>query len=480
MPGGSGTLAANAAEEARRTTAVRRAFMRGVSEKERRSPDRSGAQFYNVAMQWFDANFRAEARENLRLAGPLIAAQLAGVGMGVVDTIWAGRLGSQTLAAVAVGTNLNVIFFVFFMGMLMACSPIVAHRAGAGEADARVGGFVRETQLLALEPATAQIAVDFLRAFSWSGLGTAQWFVLRFTAEGVGVTAPTFYSGLLGLATNALLDWILMYGKFGFPAMGAIGCGWATTISSVLMAALMAWQFRSNVKLRALHVFGGRPSGRRFLSEVHEVLKLGLPIALTLVAEASLFVVAAMLMASFGDRTVAAYQVAINFASVLFMIPLGIALATTVRVGHAAGAGLPWMARDRGRVGMQLGLINAASNALIMLVFPGVIVAIYTEDTAIATQAIVFLWLAAAFQFFDGLQVTANGALRGMKDTRVPMLITVAAYWLIGMPSAVALGFHTTLAAEGIWWGLTIGLGIAAIGLSLRFLHGAKASVVMP
>jgi len=477
--------------------------MRGVSEKERRSPDRSGAQFYNVAMQWFDANFRAEARENLRLAGPLIAAQLAGVGMGVVDTIWAGRLGSQTLAAVAVGTNLNVIFFVFFMGMLMACSPIVAHRAGAGEADARVGGFVRETQLLALllgaiwviaahlvaapvllhlglEPATAQIAVDFLRAFSWSGLGTAQWFVLRFTAEGVGVTAPTFYSGLLGLATNALLDWILMYGKFGFPAMGAIGCGWATTISSVLMAALMAWQFRSNVKLRALHVFGGRPSGRRFLSEVHEVLKLGLPIALTLVAEASLFVVAAMLMASFGDRTVAAYQVAINFASVLFMIPLGIALATTVRVGHAAGAGLPWMARARGRVGMQLGLINAASNALIMLVFPGVIVAIYTEDTAIATQAIVFLWLAAAFQFFDGLQVTANGALRGMKDTRVPMLITVAAYWLIGMPSAVALGFHTTLAAEGIWWGLTIGLGIAAIGLSLRFLHGAKASVVMP
>ncbi|HZP11669.1 MAG TPA: MATE family efflux transporter [Nevskiaceae bacterium] len=454
-------------------------------------------------MQWFDANFRAEARENLRLAGPLIAAQLAGVGMGVVDTIWAGRLGSQTLAAVAVGTNLNVIFFVFFMGMLMACSPIVAHRAGAGEADARVGGFVRETQLLALllgaiwviaahlvaapvllhlglEPATAQIAVDFLRAFSWSGLGTAQWFVLRFTAEGVGVTAPTFYSGLLGLATNALLDWILMYGKFGFPAMGAIGCGWATTISSVLMAALMAWQFRSNVKLRALHVFGGRPSGRRFLSEVHEVLKLGLPIALTLVAEASLFVVAAMLMASFGDRTVAAYQVAINFASVLFMIPLGIALATTVRVGHAAGAGLPWMARARGRVGMQLGLINAASNALIMLVFPGVIVAIYTEDTAIATQAIVFLWLAAAFQFFDGLQVTANGALRGMKDTRVPMLITVAAYWLIGMPSAVALGFHTTLAAEGIWWGLTIGLGIAAIGLSLRFLHGAKASVVMP
>jgi MATE family multidrug resistance protein len=272
-----------------------------------------------------------------------------------------------------------------------------------------------------------------------------------------------------------------MYGKFGFPAMGAVGCGWATTVSSVLMAALMAMQFRTSPKLRALHIFAGHlpPLGE----SVREIGKLGLPIALALVAEASLFVVAALLMASFGDRTVAAYQVALNFASVLFMIPLGIALATTVRVGHAAGAGLPWMARARGRVGMQLGVINAASNALIMLIFPGAIVAIYTDDGMIASQAIAFLWLAAAFQFFDGLQVTANGALRGMKDTRVPMVITVAAYWLIGMPAAIALGFHTALAAEGIWWGLTIGLGVAAVGLGWRFLHGnhgAKASVVMP
>jgi MATE family multidrug resistance protein len=461
-----------------------------------------GAQFYNVAMpRFFDQDFRAEARENLKLAGPLIAAQLAGIGMGMIDTIMAGRLSSQALAAVAVGANLNVIFLVLVMGVLMACSPIVAHRAGAGEADQRVGGFVRETLLFALglgalwvigahlvaapvllhvglEPATAAIAVDFLRAYSWSAFGMCQWFVLRFTAEGVGVTAPTFYSGLLGLASNALLDWAFMYGRLGFPAMGAVGCGWATTISSLLMAGLMAQQFQGNAKLRALHVFASHlpPFGE----SVREILKLGSPIALALVAEASLFVIAALMIASFGDRAVAAYQVAINFASVLFMIPFGIALATTVRVGHAAGAGLPWLARDRGRVGMQLGLINAASNALIMLIFPGVIVAIYTDDVTIATQAIVFLWLAAVFQFFDGLQVTANGALRGMKDTRVPMLITVAAYWLIGVPSAIALGFHTPLAANGIWWGLTIGLGVAAAGLSVRFATSGKASLLRP
>jgi MATE family multidrug resistance protein len=444
-------------------------------------------------MAAFDQNFRAEARANLRLAGPLIAAQMAGIGMGVVDTIMAGRLGAEALAAVAVGSNVNVIFFVFFMGVLMACSPIVAHRAGAGEADHRVGGFVREAQLLALllgalwvllahltaapvlmhlglEPQTAQTAVDFLKAYSWSGLGMSQWFVLRFTAEGVGETAPTLYSGLLGLVSNAFLDWVFMYGHLGFPAMGAVGCGWATTISAALMALVMAWQFGRRDALRALHVFERRGSAFRppvaLKGDLREILHLGLPIALMLLAEASLFVIAALLMAQFGDRTVAAYQVAINFASVVFMIPLGIALATTVRVGQAAGAGQLAELRHRGKVGMQLGVLNAASNALVMVLIPG---ALYPDDAAIATQAVLFLWLAAAFQFFDGLQVTANGALRGLKDTRLPMAITVTAYWLVGMPAAIALGFYTPLAATGIWWGLTAGLGIAAIGLSVRF-----------
>ena len=448
-------------------------------------------------------DFYAEARACLKLAVPVIAAMFAVIGMGTVDTIMAGRLGSGTLAAVAVGSNVNVVFLVFFMGILLACSPIVAHRAGAGQADARVGVFVREAQLLALflaavwtaaahlaaepvlahlglEPDTARIAARFLRAYSWSSFGLCQWFVLRYAAEGAGVTTPAFWSGLVGLAANAVLDWIFMYGKFGLPAMGAVGCGWATTISSMLMAGAIALQFPRHAPLRALHVFGGeRPvpgAGTR------EIIKLGLPIALILVAEAGLFSAAALVMAHFGDHVVAAYQIAINFASIAFMIPLGIGHATTVRVGHAAGGGDAELARYRGGVGMRLGLINAASNALVMLVFAGGIAAIYTNDAAISSQAVAFLWLAAAFQFFDGLQVTANGALRGIKDTRVPMLITVGAYWIVGMPLALWLAFHTPLGPAGVWWGLTAGLGVAALGLSLRFLNKAgrtKASVVM-
>lgn len=438
----------------------------------------------------FTTAFKAESKAILKLALPLIAAQLAGVGMGTVDTIMAGRLGKEALAAVAVGANLNVVFFVLFMGVLMACSPIVAQRAGAGEADARVGAFTREalllglllslvwvlgTQLFAapvlmhigLAPETARVAVDFLRVYCFAGFGFCAWFVLRYVAEGVGVTRPIFWSGLAGLLGNLLLDWVLMYGKFGFPALGAVGCGYATSLSALLMAAVLALQYPRHASLRALQLF--RRERVRLGAGAREILRLGLPIGLILLAEAGLFVLTALWMARFGDTTVAAYQVAINFASVLFMIPLGVGLATTVRVGHAIGAGDSAQARHRGITGMKLGVLNAASNASIMVLLAPLLVALYTDDEGIAELAVRFLWLAGAFQFFDGLQVTANGALRGIKDTRMPMLITVAAYWLVGMPVAWMLGFRSALAASGLWWGLTAGLAVAALGLSLRF-----------
>lgn len=443
----------------------------------------------------FSSTFLSEARENLRLGLPLIAAQIASIGMGTADTIFAGRLGKEALAAVAVGTNLNVVFFVFFMGLFMACSPIVAQRAGAGQADARVGVFVREALLLSLimaslwvlgayllavpvlyniglDPATAQLAVEFIRAYSWSAYGFSLWFVLRYVAEGVGCTPPVLVSGLVGLCSNILLVWVFMYGKFGVPAFGAVGCGYATTISSMLMALVLALQYRRHEALRRLQVFTQLTA--RLGNDAHEILRLGSPIGLILLAEAGLFVLAALWMARFGEDTVAAYQIAINFAAVLFMIPMSLGLATTVRVGHAVGAGDHVAARQRGISGMKLGLLNAASNAAIMALFPVFIAKLYTNDAAIAAIAAQFLWLAAVFQFFDGLQVTANGALRGIKDTRVPMMITVAAYWAAGMPVAWWLGFHTPLAAAGIWWGLTAGLAVAAFGLSLRFLSKSK------
>lgn len=442
---------------------------------------------------------RAEARANLRLSLPLIAAQIAGVGMGAVDTIFAGRLGPRALAAVAMGFNLNVVFFIFFMGLTMACSPIVAQMMGARRDVADIGCFVRRTRRFALlagtvwliglnlvaapvlgrlglDDETVRQSVRFVRLLSGSAYGMCLWFTLRFCAEGLGQTRPIVVAGLAGLAANAVLDWLLLFphpllNAWGMPLLGAPGCGVATSLSCLLMAGLLMLQFRRVPALREVMIGSASsvPEGAA------DILRLGLPIGLIMVAEAGLFVMVALLMARFGDLTVAAYQVAINFAALVFMIPVGVALATTVRVGHAVGAGDAVGARLRGGVGMMLGVLNAASNALIMLLLGQWIASLYTDDPAIAAQATHFLYLAAIFQFFDGLQVTANGALRGFKDTRWPALITLVAYWLVGLPVAWGLAFTFGMGADGLWWGLTAGLGAAATGLCLRY---GRASAV--
>jgi MATE family multidrug resistance protein len=282
---------------------------------------------------------------------------------------------------------------------------------------------------------------------------------------------PVLYAGLVGLVCNAVVDWLLLFGHFGLPRFGAAGCGIATTLSSLAMAGTLEWQFRRRVGLREVIAAPADAAADPVtaLEGSRDILRIGLPIGLIVLAEAGLFVLAAMLMAQFGDATVAAYQIAINFAALVFMIPMGVALATTVRVGHAAGAGDPAAARFRGLVGMGLGLGNAASNAAIMALFGGFIARCYSDDAGIAAEAAYFMLLAAAFQFFDGLQVTANGALRGVKDTRLPMLITLVSYWLVGLPVAWWLAFRGGMGPGGLWWGLTAGLGVASVGLSLRY-----------
>jgi MATE family multidrug resistance protein len=425
--------------------------------------------------------------ENIGLAWPLIIAQLAGVGMGAVDTAFAGRLGAQSLAAVAVGVNLSMLFFVPTMGVLMALSSLTANLRGAGHSAADIGAFLRKgrrfgifvgiawgvmlnlvappaLRALALAPETTQLAIRFVHFWSPSAIGFSCYFALRFGAEGLGQTRPILIAGLAGLAANTVLDWLLVLGNAGFPQLGAIGCGVATSISSLMMALLLAGLYRVNPVLRAVLPRGGHaPAG------VVQILKLGIPISAVMLAEAGLFVLTALLMARFGETTVASYQIAINISALAFMIPVGLAQATTVRVGLAMGAGEFAEARARGRIGMALGLINAASNSAIMILLADSIVAIYTRDSAIASRAAHFLWLAAAFQFFDGLQATANGALRGIKDTRLPMAITLVAYWGIGLPAALGLAFSAQLGPDGLWWGLTVGLGAAAVGLTLRF-----------
>lgn len=437
----------------------------------------------------FSPRLCTEMRANLKLALPLIAAQVAGVGMGATDTIMAGRLGPNALAAVAVSVNINIVFFVFFLGVFMAASAIVSQRRGAGASPESMGDYTRTllrmawwmgalwclaVQLIAapalralhLDDSTTALAIPYLRTYAFSSFGLCFWFALRFVAEGLEATRPVMQAGLIGLVVNALLNWLLIFGPGPFPALGVTGSGIATALACGVMALSLAAHYRRHASLAPLRLLQGQ--GRE-AGALRETLKLGLPIALILLAEAGLFVVVAMLMARLGERTVAAYQIAINFASVVFMIPLGIGFATTVRVGFFAGAGDAVSARYAGLVGMGMGMSNAAFNATLMLLLGGVIAALYTQDTGIAAQAVAFLGLAAVFQLADGLQATANGALRGLKDTRLPMVITLFSYWLVGLPVSWYLCFYTPLAANGLWWGLTAGLAAAALGLTVRF-----------
>jgi multidrug resistance protein, MATE family len=447
------------------------------------------------------SNLRAELRANLALALPLLAAQLLFVSMGTVDTIVAGRLGAAPLAAVAVGSNLWFMLFVVFMGLFMAVSPIVAHRFGARHPAAESGRFLRGAltlaalgglawmalllvlidpvlDLLQLEAITRAAAEGYLRAIAPGALPYALFFALRNAADGTGQARTTLWAGMVGFAVNAVLAYGLANGAWGLPALGAAGCGYATAIAGAVMAAMFAAMYRWHPRLRALQLYGrgGWASG----AAAGEVLRLGAPIALILGAEAWLFLIGALLMARFGTDAVAAHQIAINFASLTFMVPMSIGMATTVRVGYAAGAGDAAAVRLRGLAGIGMGAGFALVSASIMALLPAFVVSLYTEAGGVAAAAVGFLYYAAVFQVADCVQATANGALRGVKDTRIPMLITVSAYWLVGLPVAVALAFETPLGPPGIWLGFICGLAVAAAGLSARFLRRAPRVTVTP
>ncbi len=433
---------------------------------------------------------RAEARANLGLALPLLAAQLLFISMGTVDTIVAGRLGAAPLAAVAIGSNLWFMMFVLFWGLFMAVSPIVAHRLGAGRPAAESGLFLRGTlglaallgiawmlallalidpvlDLLQLEVPTRALADGYLRAIAPGALPFALFFALRNAAEGFGQTRATLWAGLTGFVVNTVLAIGLANGKWGLPALGPTGCGIATATAGASMVAAFAAMYRWHPALRELRLYGR--GGWRPGEATREVLRLGGPIALIITAEAWLFLIGALLMARFGTDAVAAHQIAINFASITFMVPMSIGMATTVRVGSAAGAGDAAAVRLRGLAGIGMGACFALVSASVMALLPALVVALYTEAAGVTELAIGFLYYAAVFQVADCVQATSNGALRGVKDTRVPMLITVAAYWLVGLPLAVALAFQTRLGPSGIWVGFIAGLAVAALGLSLRF-----------
>lgn len=438
------------------------------------------------------ARVRRELGATVRLALPLILAQLAAIGSNVVDTVLSGHVDAHVLGAVSVGASVWALAIVSGIGVMMAVPPSVAQLDGAGRRR-EVGGVFRQALWLALAlgvvlwfavrhagPLLDVIGVDpvlrhdverFLLAISWGAPALTCYFALRGLSEGLSLTKPSMMFGFGGLLLLAPLDYALMYGKFGIPPQGAHGCGVATAIVLwVEMAGFLIYVLRHR-NYRGLDLLARFewPNAQR----IGALLHIGAPMAVTLLAEAGLFVAATLFISTLGTDAVASHQVAINVASLFFMIPLGLAMAITVRVGNAVGRGDARGVRYAGFCGIGLSLATQLVSAAAMLSLPHLIASLYTHDERVIALAAQLIVLAGVFQFSDGIQVAANGALRGLKDTRVPMAITLFAYWGVGMPIGWWLGFHHHLGARGVWMGLIAGLTVAAVMLFTRFWRSA-------
>jgi MATE family multidrug resistance protein len=436
---------------------------------------------------------RTELRATLRLAGPVVAAQLAHISMGFVDTVMVGRLGPEALAGVALGNTVFFFFAIMGMGMVRAVGPMVSQAVGAEESMA-VGRSVRQGLWMATglglvillilsnvapvlrwtgqEPVAIDGATRYLDAIRWGILPFLGFAALRSFVEGLSRPLPVTIISFVGVAVNIGANELLMFGRWGLPALGLAGTGWASTIVfSVLFGALAVFVHRT-APFAEHGVFTHiRTPDRTYL---RELVRIGAPMGASRGVESSLFMLTTVMMGVLGTTALAAHQIAIQCAAFAFMVPLGIGMAGTVRVGQAAGAEDETGARRAGRVAMGLATLAMVGTAVLFWTLPRPLVGLYLdlsapENAAVVALAVQLLGIAAVFQLFDGLQVAAHGALQGLKDTRVPMGIAMVTYWGIGLTTGYLWGVRGGGGPEALWWGLVVGLAAASVLLVLRF-----------
>lgn len=426
-----------------------------------------------------------EIRGVLSLALPVVAVQIGMMAMGVVDTVMVGHYAARDLAAVALG---NLYFFtvvVFPMGVLMSLDPLVSQAVGAGDRPAVARGLQRggllalalgipgvllllpgnwALSLLRQPPDVIPVAAGYALAAAPGVFPFLAFIVLRQTLQAMGRVAPLVAVIVLANGVNLLLNWVLIFGHFGLPSLGAVGSGWASSASRWVMflgLVALAWPLLGEYLNRL------RPDAVQ-LKPLRRMMRLGSPIGVQFALEYGAFGTTGILMGLLGTVAMAGHQVALNLASVTFMVPLGISQATAVLVGHGVGRGDPTGARRAAGAGLMLGMTFMAATAVVFLLLPDALARVYSGEASVVALAVTLIPLAGIFQVFDGLQVVASGVLRGVGDTRSPMLLNLLGFWCIGMPVGLWLGFGLSMGPRGLWWGLVLGLAAVGILLLLR------------
>ena len=421
----------------------------------------------------------------LRLAFPVVTIQVGMMTMGVVDTIMVGRISPQAIAAVALG---NLYFFalaVFGMGTLMVLDPVVAQAAGAGDRPAVARAVQRGVLMAALlsiptgilllvaapvfvlahQPAEViPLAAGYAGRTAPGVFPFLLFIVFRQSLQAVGRTAPIVGAIIAANLVNAGLNWLLIFGHLGAPAMGVLGSAWATTISRGLLAGGLWVAARGQL---APMLAPTRPEIWQ-LVPLGRMLRLGVPIGAQHVLEFGAFALVALMMGWMGTREMAGHQIAINLAALTFMVPLGVGDAASVLVGRAVGRGDVPGTQGAARAALACGVAFMSVTGVTFLSWPEPLARLYTPNREVVGVAASLIPLAGVFQIFDGLQVVTSGILRGLGDTRAPMLANLLGYWVLGLPLSVYLGFQLRLGPAGLWWGLVLGLAVVATTLLAR------------
>jgi multidrug resistance protein, MATE family len=423
---------------------------------------------------------RAEISPMVRLALPLVFAEIGWMAMGVEDTMFVGRVSPEAIGAVGLGTMLFYGVGIFASGLLLGLDTLVSQAFGAGDLDdcrhslitgfwlslflipvvmGLIGGLIPLLSAWGIDPAVMRETQPYLRVLNWSVPFLLLFFGFRRYLQSMNIVRPIMLTLLTANLVNILFNWIFVFGNMGAPKLGAEGAALATLGSRIYMAVVLGIVIWTNDS-RLPHV-----SWKPDLSRVKELLRLGMPAAAQMGLETGVFAVVTVLVGKLGATVLAGHQIALQTVSMTFMMPLGISSAAAVRVGHAMGRGdREGMARA-GWMALGLGGAMMSCAAIALLLLPYWIARLFTPETEVIAAGVVLLRIAALFQLFDGLQVVATGALRGTGDTRTPMICHFAGYWLIGLPVGWLLCFRYGMGAPGLWIGLSIGLVVIGVVL---------------